>query len=388
MAEPLQQAAGPRRYRATACRLAILITLLIVWGSLYPFDFAWPTDAQLRLRLAHVASHFVSRSDLAANVLLYIPLGGVMLLAMPAPGRGRYLAATTLLGSLLSLTMESMQLATPHRVTSVFDWLFNTLGAGIGAMAAAIYLMSGARLRFAGLLTPRPALIPSSLILLWLAADAIPHAPVSASFALATWWILMECAGGIWRQNWAMGAVACLAILSSALRQFFAPDIPQPADFLAPCVVLAVAALTQVWTGRSRACATSAICFAALYTTGSSPVLADARLSNFHWIPFSGSLLSSREYRPLLEHLFLHAGLLWSLTLALRKLEWALAVTFALTLSIELGQMWMPHRRAEITDPLLVLALALSFSIARRYQDYAFGAKGCIQPAVPHETYL
>ena len=372
-------------YVGTARWLSIGVALLIVWGSLYPFEFSLPTPPQLKLRLAHAASHFMSRSDLVANVLLYIPLGGVLQLALLRPRRMRAFVAAGVAGSLLSLTMELCQLATPHRVTSVFDWLLNSTGAVLGAGAAACYLLCGSRWRFPSLLTPRPALVPLAMIALWLAADAIPHAAVTWTFALASWWVLMECARRIWRLGWAMGAVAGLAGLSAYLRRWFAPELPHAADLLAPLLVLITALGMRAWTGRSRALATAAICIAALYSQGFSPLVADAPLSDFHWIPFSGSLLSSREYRPLLEHLFLHAGLLWSLTLGLRRLEWAFALTFALTLAIELSQMWMPQRRAEITDPLLVLALALVFWLARRHQEYAFGAPPCIQAAAPRE---
>ena len=371
------------RYRTTARWLALGVALAIVWGSLYPFEFLVPTSAQLKIRLTRAVSHFMSRSDVIANVLLYLPLGGVLQLA--ARGSRRSLIATTLIASVLSLTMELTQLTTPRRVTSLFDWLLNSAGAALGAAGAALYLQFGERWRFVSLLTPRPALVPAAMIALWLAADAIPHAPVTWTFALASWWVLMECARRIWRLPWAMAAVAGLALSSAALRELFAANMPQAAAVLAPGVVLAVALPARAWNGRSRDLATAAICIIALYSEDLSATLAQTRLNEFQWIPFSGSLLTSREFRPLVEHLFLHAALLWSLTLGLRRLEWAFALTFAMTLSIELWQMWIPHRRAEITDPLLVLALALAFELARRHQHYALGGAPCIQPAPPHE---
>ena len=53
----------------------------------------------------------------------------------------------TLIASLLSMNMELAQAFTPHRVTSVYDWLLNTAGACIGACIMSLYLMIGDRWR-------------------------------------------------------------------------------------------------------------------------------------------------------------------------------------------------------------------------------------------------
>ena len=110
--------------------------LLVIYGSLHsyvgwtnpgtnPFEFLtapWPP--------------YVTGFDLAANVIAYIPLGLLAVLAV-APrllGMRAWLAAT-LGGSLLSFAMETLQTYLPDRVQSNLDLVANSLGAAVGATA-------------------------------------------------------------------------------------------------------------------------------------------------------------------------------------------------------------------------------------------------------------
>jgi hypothetical protein len=116
-------------------------------------------------------------------------------------------------------------------------------------------------------------------------------------------------------------------------------------------------------------------CVAALLLAGLWPFAITANAGEFHWIPFSGNLLLTRDYRPLLDQIFLYAALLWALTLSFGRLTFAFVAALMLITAIELGQLWMPDRRAEITDPLLVVLLAGAFAVARRFQAHAFGVE-------------
>jgi len=380
----------------TARWVTLAVAVLILWGSLYPFDFLWPDADLLVYRLAHAASYFISRVDSIANVLLYVPLGAMLQFVSGRADSPRRVPVSTLYGSVFSLSMELLQLTTPHRVTSVLDWTLNTCGSLIGASAVMLYLAVGERWRFTGMLGRRPALVPLSLLALWLVTLMIPSGPSRGTLllgkaaaagylptplsltgwcvALATWWVLAECTRHILRPAWAVGMLAALVLLSLFARSLTGLRPPNGLDIGSAALVFVVAALATRWTGRSRAGLTAALCIVALLLEGSAPLAAGGKVGSFHWIPFSGSLLTTRDYGPLLHHLFLNGALLWSLAMALGALSWALALTFGLTLGIELAQMWMPHRRAEITDPLLVAALAGAFALARRFQRDAFGA--------------
>lgn len=404
-------------YRTTARRLAAAIALLIIWGSLYPFEFRRPTPAQLADKLAHVGSHFLSHADLMANLLLYIPLGVACLLALDGTHAARRVLRASLAGSALSLSMELAQLATAHRVTSLYDWLLNSVGACIGACGMAWYLGLGSGRPMPGFVAARPALVPLWLLIVWFAAQFAPFGPplnwstvlpdwhdsmMSWNAGLAGWaaarsslsaalpalsaalpalsvafassWVLAECARHILRPGLALPGLAALIALTLLGRLLLGLRPLGLEELGAWCAVLLCVVLTARWGSRSRATFTAVACVAALILQGLWPFVTSGTINEFHWIPFSGSLLASRDYQPLLDKLFLYGALLWSLAIGLRRLDLAFGLSFLLTLAVELGQLWMPQRRAEITDPLLVVALAAAFAIAARFQRHAFGA--------------
>ena len=72
------------------------------------------------------------------NVLGFLPLGFVMVPAMPSRlARGTCVLLTVLLCSLLSLGLETLQNFLPTRVPSDVDLGCNALGALLGALAGA-----------------------------------------------------------------------------------------------------------------------------------------------------------------------------------------------------------------------------------------------------------
>jgi VanZ family protein len=376
------------KQRSAARILTVAVGLLIVWGSLYPFDFLIPTPAQLAVKLGRVASPLGSHADAVTNLLLYMPFGAVCLLAISGPTRALRSVYAALVGSVLSATLELAQLTTPHRVTSLYDWLWNTVGATCGAIAVAMYLSIGERHRFRSLMAGRPALIPLCLIGLWFASQFAPYslsfgfsllAPtqlsiVNASFDLASWWVLAECARRIWRFEYAAWALMAMITLTLFGRLCIATQHLSAEEIGAWCIVLAGMIFTARQSGIMAITVAGVACVFAMLFTGLWP-FETTHMGRFHWIPFSGSLLITRDYRPLLEKLFLYAAALWSLSLSLGRLNLALALTFTLTTAIEIEQLWMPDRRAEITDPLLILGLGVAFAIARRFQPHAFGSR-------------
>lgn len=77
--------------------------------------------------------------DVAINVLLYLPFGAAAFLAL-SRGRRRVwaVAGATAAGTLLSATLEMLQVYAPGRDPSLSDVASNTLGAAAGALAAMI----------------------------------------------------------------------------------------------------------------------------------------------------------------------------------------------------------------------------------------------------------
>lgn len=88
----------------------------------------------------------------------------------------------------------------------------------------------------------------------------------------------------------------------------------------------------------------------------------------FSWIPFSGFLEANREFSmpTFLRKCFWYGSAVWLLRAAGWRLA-AAALAVALLLgAIEVAQIHLPGRVAEITDPLLALILAATLGLLER----------------------
>jgi VanZ family protein len=107
---------------------------LIGYGSLTPWS-GW-RDAGVgafSYLLAPWPPH-VTSFDLVVNVLAYVPLGCLTVLALYPRQRGaRAVASATALGVALSAAVEALQTFLPSRVASNVDLLTNAMGALLGA---------------------------------------------------------------------------------------------------------------------------------------------------------------------------------------------------------------------------------------------------------------
>jgi glycopeptide antibiotics resistance protein len=117
--------------------LLVLWGLFIVYGTLLPFQFSVNggyVEAGLR-RIWEYPWHTGSRADLVSNVLLFMPWGFLLATWRSTCGSG-FLAALVLAllsGFLLSGAVECAQLFTPSRTASLLDLLTNTAGSTLGA---------------------------------------------------------------------------------------------------------------------------------------------------------------------------------------------------------------------------------------------------------------
>ncbi|MGF1616071.1 MAG: VanZ family protein [Gammaproteobacteria bacterium] len=134
-----------RRPGLSPAFLAVLYGLLLAYGTLYPLS-GWepPLTSPWMLVLA-AATQPLSRSDILTNFVVYLPFG--FLLAQVWGRRTGWAAAiliSTLVGALVSVTLEYLQAYLPNRVPSLLDIGLNTLGSLTGALIAAGLRADGA----------------------------------------------------------------------------------------------------------------------------------------------------------------------------------------------------------------------------------------------------
>lgn len=126
--------------------LWLLSALFIVYGTTLPFTF--DPEGHAAARLTHVgqttpwALHAVDRlsvPDVVQNILLFVPFGGLGVLVWRRRGSTHPLIsmlAVVAFGALLSAGVETLQLFTIDRTSSLTDLATNTAGAFAGALAA------------------------------------------------------------------------------------------------------------------------------------------------------------------------------------------------------------------------------------------------------------
>ncbi len=164
--------------------LATLYALLVLYGSLMPFDFTHsPAQAAGAYRSAWrtwplATDRPPSRSDLLANLLLYVPLGA--LLAAPRDGRRRARGRTALLavagGVTLSAAVELLQTLSPTRTAGVNDLVMNAAGTALGAGLSLLWgerALGGLRRQLRPGGAGRPLRTVAGILILLLALDAL-----------------------------------------------------------------------------------------------------------------------------------------------------------------------------------------------------------------------
>lgn len=112
-----------------------LYALFLAVGSLYPFSGWLPLSNWTPGFLSATWPRYITRTDLATNLLIYVPLGYALARWYARPGHGaRGVLAGTLGSVVISLLLESGQQLLPGRIASNLDMLVNTLGALTGAL--------------------------------------------------------------------------------------------------------------------------------------------------------------------------------------------------------------------------------------------------------------
>lgn len=182
-------------HRSLSALVAGFMVLLVAYASLYPFEgWQWPLGADWKSAWQLPWPRWRDRADEWFNFLGYVPVGLALAVAFL---RGGFSAVTalvlsTVLLSMLSYSMELLQVLLPRRVPSLRDWVGNTAGAALGSTVAVGLHLSGwlYRIRairdrwFAG--ESAGALV---LLMLWPAALL---APSTLPFGLGQCWDEIE----------------------------------------------------------------------------------------------------------------------------------------------------------------------------------------------------
>lgn len=386
---PQVRTATAIRHRAQpiARWLMLATALLILYGSLFPFQFSALEERGFAALLDSLRFQRTSRGDLVANLLLYMPFGLCLVLAWPAHWRRlTTLAATVMIGTLLSLAVELLQVYAPSRVSSLTDVIINAIGTLAGGVIAIVYLELGTTLRIPGVAAGRPDPVPLGILLLWLAFRLAPFVPtidwqkykdaikplLTPELAvldifryLVGWLVVGYTVRQLWRREYALFALFVIVLIVLAGRVMIVGKVLVPSEILALLVCMPLAALFVSIPDRQRTTLLIVLLTATIVLQGLKPFQLLTEPQPFSWVPFKNSLSDSLEvnYSVLLEKCFWYFALAWLLTRRGLGVAASAFLTALLLSAIEVAQLWLPGRSAEITDPLLAIISGLLLAL-------------------------
>jgi VanZ family protein len=356
--------------------ITFAVVAMILYGSLYPFEF-YPrggfTDA-VRYLLS-TPTRWFDRGDALSNILLYIPLGIFGARAIRRVPAALRIPAITLVGAMLSISVEITQFWDVGRAPELSDVETNVLGTLAGSILESILrrehfpgmrwrpfviLLIGSQVG-AWLYPFIPSIHPSRFIRAFEATwRPVAFEPLLIFKATVFWLalgLLLEALAGAARSRVWLPVMALFVLilrLTIPYSGVIRPDVTG--------AIVGVALWTgYLWKARWRV-QTVAIAFAVFVVVDAlRPFTFLATPRPFGWSPFLAFMNGPRGggSHTFLEKSFIYGTLVWLFVQAGGKWARATIAACALVLASRVAQMWLPGRSAEITDPLMVLILAV-----------------------------
>lgn len=148
------------------------VVMFIIYGSLFPFDFA--SEGLPLERFFAESAPFANQSDAIDNFFLFVPLGIALQLAFRRPAAR--IAAAVLAVLVLAIGIQLVQLYLPSRTASLSDAFWNSAGMGAGFLVAERVRRSFQRQLSARAPAERDDFL-LCLIALWFLYESFPFVP-------------------------------------------------------------------------------------------------------------------------------------------------------------------------------------------------------------------
>jgi VanZ family protein len=356
-------------------QLLLVTVLVILYGSLYPWHFAYIPGRPFLLPIS-----FDDKPDFALNIWLYAPVGAIAFWAFARTGIMRWIIPVCL-GLALSTFVELVQFFIPFRVSSLGDILANGLGTLAGMLLAGWVGSAPSFSRWQLRRSPEALLLSC-----WAAFLCFPLLPVhesgglmanvrafqessflSSALAVWTiaWFVVWELIPGAFARDTFWIVVGSLLLLLPA-RLFLMLRVLTKAELAAGLLALCGPLFFRRRRILPWVLATAIL--AALAIRSLTPLEFSASATPFSWIPLGASLTSPSEpaMLVLISKVFWYGTAVWALDRCGLGLGWSGVILAVLLASIEIVQSHMPTHAPEITDPLMAFACAAAFWMVSR----------------------
>jgi VanZ family protein len=367
-------------------RVLSVIVVLIAYGSLYPGDISEP-DADAVKQFLTSWNLFTSRGDMLGNVALFFPLGMAgILFTRKKFDSGIGVAALLFLALIYSFSLQLAQVWLPSRSAALADVAWNMVGTAAGiASAHLIATRSSAR----GQPSDVASLVPLVVLVLWLLTELLPLVPsldmqkfkealkpLFLVFSFSFPATLMHAASIVvagsafmalgQRAGWWLGA----AILLVWAGKVVIVNLTLDASLLLGSLAGYGGYLLALRAGITKPFEVAFWLLLVAWSITALTPFSPASGGTFNGIPFATMLQGSLEVgvRGLVQSLFIYTGLIWlahRTGLSIGKAVLGLAIWSSF---IELMQMGLLGRTADITELILLLLVGwvLSAVHARR----------------------
>jgi len=127
----------PERISHLVLYLSAAYALLLIYGTLFPFNGWLTRDTGVWELLMQRGIQKTSKADILTNLLVYMPFGLLLMRSLKNRSSSlQGLVLVTVVSFLLSLALEYLQTRLPGRVPSILDLGLNTFGGFLGALIA------------------------------------------------------------------------------------------------------------------------------------------------------------------------------------------------------------------------------------------------------------
>jgi VanZ family protein len=353
------------------------ILVIIVYGSLYRIRFPLNFDPAGALGELLATWNTLSRpGDVLANIVFYLPFGFFLARSFARFRPWAGIAAGLAAGGLLSVSMEVLQYHIEGRHATMSDVYADTLGALLGATAAA--LSRGFSRSSSSVIWNGPALL---LLACWVGYRLYPYVPV---IDLHKYWdavkpllAVPELSGVDLYTHaayWLTIGVLLEGLPKAAQSRFslmiFFPGLIFGRILIAGIVlspdeigggVLAVCLWTfWLWRLQNRVAFVAGVLAGSIIVQALEPFRFSATPRPFGWIPFRSLIRGSPVAAVLsfFEKMFAYGSLVWLVNRA--GVRWGRATFWSavLVMALRQTQTYIPGRSAEVTDVLLLLIVA------------------------------
>lgn len=346
------------------------VVFFITYGSLYPFEFTWEVSDQTFRAFLNSAIVLSSIGDVVGNVVLFVPFGFLGYRLLPS-------WALVSIGLLLAFILQIAQLFLPSRDPAIYDVFWNFLGIGFGLLCAHVLKVSPL---FKNNFCTTNNQVAIAIIMLWGALQLLPFVPTldwqsfksalkplmlpsfsweRTSFLTFGWLAVGYFSRKVLDKNWhtryfILGVVSILLLkilivsnelnLTNVFAGFFA-------------------VLLYLFLGKLDTHRIVYLAWLILFTytlKSLFPFQWQSEEKSFIWLPLSGFLDGSMiiNSKALCEKLFVFVCIFTLLKEAKILSVKTISVVIIIIATIEVCQLWIAGRTAEITDPLLATIIA------------------------------